>query len=269
MCFNAAKSWFTSWYSEAGKEGHQDLNFFDTPGQWWKGKLVGIDDYLNDIFDENEHRVVARTPGLFTMFNRAKGVNAGVKAYPNQVVIVNQWGGRERSKVLAVLDEETHSFTFSSVYFDFDVTIKVCQITIPPFTTGPQIIGGTASQSSTYSTGVASLAIDGNLDAAYTGGSVTHTNGELNPWWKVVLDREEIVQRIRVYNRGDSCCRSRLDNAIIDLFDGNGTLVFTRNIGTAENFKAINLERGYSVKEVKIRLLGKRVLSLAEVELFA
>jgi len=62
MCFNAAKSWFTGWYTEAGKEGHQDLNFFDTPGQWWKGKLVGIDDYLNDMFDENEHRVVARTP---------------------------------------------------------------------------------------------------------------------------------------------------------------------------------------------------------------
>jgi len=150
-----------------------------------------------------------------------------------------------------------------------DMCVEPRNIDTYPTAKGYQIIGGTASQSSTYSTGVASLAIDGNLDAAYTGGSVTHTNGELNPWWKVVLDREEIVQRIRVYNRGDSCCRSRLDNAIIDLFDGNGTLVFTRNIGTAENFKAINLERGYSVKEVKIRLLGKRVLSLAEVELFA
>ena len=52
MCFNAAKSWYTGWYTEAGKEGHEDLNHFDTPGQWWKGKLVGIDDYLNEIFDE-------------------------------------------------------------------------------------------------------------------------------------------------------------------------------------------------------------------------
>jgi len=34
MCFNAAKSWYTGWYTEAGKEGHEDLNYFDTPGQW-------------------------------------------------------------------------------------------------------------------------------------------------------------------------------------------------------------------------------------------
>ena len=64
--------------------------------------------------------------------------------------------------------------------------------------------GGTASQSSTYSTGVASLAIDGNLDTMWSGRSVTHTESELNPWWKYVLDREEIVGSIRVYNRGDS-----------------------------------------------------------------
>ena len=269
MCFNAAKSWFTGWYTEAGKEGHQDLNFFDTPGQWWKGKLVGIDDYLNDIFDENEHRVVARTPGLFTMFNRAKGVNTGVKAYPNQIVVVQQWNRGGRSKVLAVLDEETHSFTYSSEHYNFDVTIKVCQITYPPFTTGPQIIGGTASQSSTTHGKVPSLAIDGNLDNTWLGGSITHTEGnDFDPWWRQTLDREEAVEHIRVHNRGD-CCGSRLNNAFIELFDGNGALVLSCNMGTAETVNEVYLKGIYNVKEVLIRLQGDKILSLAEVQLFA
>eukprot|EP00547_Thalassionema_nitzschioides_P008755 CAMPEP_0194227362 /NCGR_PEP_ID=MMETSP0156-20130528/42821_1 /TAXON_ID=33649 /ORGANISM="Thalassionema nitzschioides, Strain L26-B" /LENGTH=994 /DNA_ID=CAMNT_0038959841 /DNA_START=157 /DNA_END=3137 /DNA_ORIENTATION=- len=270
MCFNAAKSWYTGWYSEAGKEGHEDLNDLRTAGQWWKGKLVGIDDYLNGIFDENEHRVIVRTPGLYTMFNRAKGVNAGVKAYRNQVVVVQQWSKRAKSNVLATLDEDTNSFTYSSEYYDFDVNFKVCEIAYPPIITGPQIIGGTASQSTTTHGAEASRAIDGNLDNTWAGNSVTHTEGDddFDPWWRLVLDSEEVLGHIRVYNRGD-CCGDRLNNAFIELFDDSGTLVFSINMGTAETVKEVFLASSYNVKEVLIRLQGNKVLSLAEVQLFA
>eukprot|EP00547_Thalassionema_nitzschioides_P013359 CAMPEP_0194260402 /NCGR_PEP_ID=MMETSP0158-20130606/45493_1 /TAXON_ID=33649 /ORGANISM="Thalassionema nitzschioides, Strain L26-B" /LENGTH=1009 /DNA_ID=CAMNT_0039000491 /DNA_START=103 /DNA_END=3129 /DNA_ORIENTATION=- len=339
MCFNSAKSWYTGWYSEAGKEGHEDLNDLRTAGQWWKGKLVGIDDYLNGIFDENEHRVIVRTPGLYTMFNRAKGVNAGVKAYRNQVVVVEQWSSRSKSNVLATLDEDTNSFTYSSEYYDFDVNehrvivrtpglytmfnrakgvnagvkayrnqvvvvqqwgkggnsgvlatldedtnsftysseyydfdvnFKVCEIAYPPIITGPQIIGGTASQSTTTHGAEASRAIDGNMDNTWAGNSVTHTEGDddFDPWWRLVLDSEEVLGHIRVYNRGD-CCGDRLNNAFIELFDDSGTLVFSINMGTAETVKEVFLASSYNVKEVLIRLQGNKVLSLAEVQLFA
>ena len=91
MCFNAVKSWWLGWYSEPGKEGHEYLYSMDKPGEFWRGKLVGIDDYLNDKFDEKEHKVILRIgPVLFMMFNRKKGVNDGVQSYGDKVVIVKQ-----------------------------------------------------------------------------------------------------------------------------------------------------------------------------------
>ena len=114
-----------------------------------------------------------------------------------------------------------------------------------------------------------SLAIDGNLDNTWLGGSITHTEGnDFDPWWRQTLDREEAVEHIRVHNRGD-CCGSRLNNAFIELFDGNGALVLSRNMGTAETVNEVYLKGIYNVKEVLIRLQGDKILSLAEVQLFA
>lgn len=71
MCFNAAKSYFSGWYSEPGKDGHMDFGGADTAGEWWLGNLVGVDDYLNDLFDEDQYRMVLRTKGgLYAGFNR-------------------------------------------------------------------------------------------------------------------------------------------------------------------------------------------------------
>merc|ERR1712226_1535919 len=151
------------------------------------------------------------------------------------------------SNVIATLDEETSSFTYSSQHYDFDVIVKVCEIAYPPIITGPQIIGGTASQSSTSHGAEASRAIDSNLDNTWAGNSVTHTEGDddFDPWWKLVLDSEEVVGHIRVYNRGD-CCGDRLNNAFIELFDDSGTLVFSINMGTAETVKEVFLGSAYN-----------------------
>ena len=270
MCFNAAKSWYSGWYSDdVGKEGHQDLTHFDTPGQWWKGKLVGIDVYLNDVFDENQHQVVMRiSMGLYMMFNRKKGMNSGVKAYGDQVVVVQQWGKGGKSKVLATLDEENDAFTFSNEFYEFDIVVKVCDVFIAPIATGPQITGGTASQSSTSVNAEADRAIDGNLDQSWLGGSVTHTNGEEDPWWTLTFDQVEKLEHIRIYNRGD-CCEHRLNNAIIELFNAEGDLLFSHNIGPATKVEDVYLGRVYNqVKQLKIRLNGRKILSLAEVDVF-
>ena len=63
-----------------------------TPGQWSKVNLVGLDDFLQGVFSDSNSFVAKIVPGLFMLFNRKKGVNAGVRAYGNEVVIVQQWG---------------------------------------------------------------------------------------------------------------------------------------------------------------------------------
>ena len=82
------KSWFSGWYVD----GHVDLSHLSTPGQWSKVHLVGIDDYLKGVFGESNSFVAKICPGLYMLFNRKKGINAGVKAYGDEVVIVQQWG---------------------------------------------------------------------------------------------------------------------------------------------------------------------------------
>jgi hypothetical protein len=89
MCFNAAKSWYTGWYSA----GHEEV----TSSLGWEGQLVGIDDFHGGRFDYNAgDRVLLKIPhpgnntdeDLYVMYNRAKGINRGVVEAKNQVVIV-------------------------------------------------------------------------------------------------------------------------------------------------------------------------------------
>ena len=215
-----------------GKDGHEDLSEnFDTPGQWAIIKLAGIADYLDGVFDEDEYRVVTKMRyGLYMMFNRKKGVINGVRAYGDKVVIVQQWGEGGQSKVLGVLDEENPSFFFSNRdWGDFDIEIQLCEIFYAPTVTGTEIIGGSATQSSTAIDGAeASRARDGNFDQNWSGRSVTHTIGgdeDESPWWKLTLDEPKDIEHIRIYNRGD-CCGDRLNNAIVELSDASGTILF-------------------------------------------
>ena len=268
MCFNAAKSWYSGWYSEQGKEGHEELSIFSNPGQFWKGNLVGIDDYFHGFFDENQHHVVTRIGNVFMMFNRKKGVNSDVKAYKDTIVLVEQSGESGHSKVLTSLDTENGIFTYSDYTNEnFDLVVKVCEIVLQPPSRGLRITGGSASQSSTANNGNAHLAIDGNKDQNWSGGSVTHTEKETNPWWKWTLDQTKEVERVVIYNRAD-CCKHHLDNAKVQLYDGDGQLLRVINMGSKFTVKEINLNNVYTVKEVKIQLKGYKPLMLAEVEMF-
>jgi len=133
--------------------------------------------------------------------------------------------------------------------------------------TNKQITGGIASQSSTLYGANATRAIDGNKDQLWSGGSVTHTEEEIDPWWKWTLDQSEEVQGVVIYNRGD-CCGNRLDNARVQLYDSNGGILLSQNIGSGINVKDLLFDEVYTVKEIKIQLFGIEVLSLAEVEVF-
>ena len=58
-----------------------------------------------------------------------------------------------------------------------------------------------AFQSSTAFIGVASRAIDGNTDPVYGGGSCTHTDRDVHPWWALDLGVSTQLARVEITNR--------------------------------------------------------------------
>ena len=60
-----------------------------------------------------------------------------------------------------------------------------------------------AVQSTTYETGEAQRAVDGNTNPIYTQQSCTHTSWEKAPWWYVDIGQYYQVTGVDVYNRKD------------------------------------------------------------------
>ncbi len=189
-------------------------------------------------------------------------------------------------------DESSRRVEFNrlKLYTDFDIAVEVCDVIFAPVITGPQIdvTGGNATQSSTaagaegkcsfsvrflvHSPGTianfvvptATRAIDGNLDQSWLGGSVTHTSGDeedLNPWWELSLDEAQEVQHVRIFNRND-CCGSRLNNAILELYNDEGERTYRHNLGSAEDIKEVSLGESYRVRRVKIQVSNEYGLKI-------
>lgn len=76
--------------------------------------------------------------------------------------------------------------------------------------------GKTASQSSTAHGGVASRAVDGNIDGVWANGSVTHTSNQSQSWWQVDLGATVDIAQIDIFNRSD-CCSERLNTAVVEI----------------------------------------------------
>jgi hypothetical protein len=135
-------------------------------------------------------------------------------------------------------------------------------------------LDGTASQSSLGAGGVASRAIDGNTSGIWGDGSITHTtggSGTTNPFWIVDLGEEFLIDSVTIWNRTDSCCTTRLDDAIIELFDSAMVFVaFYQGTGTFASPDFTIGGNGFTAQFVQVRLEGQgRILSLAEVQVFS
>jgi hypothetical protein len=109
---------------------------------------------------------------------------------------------------------------------------QLWQITAPSGTSSAAL-NKPATQSSTYSVAEASRAVDGNTDGNYWNGSVTHTNSEYQPWWRVDLASEIPIHDIVLFNRSD-CCWDRLSNFHVSIFDAGMNEVFRRDLFTTE-----------------------------------
>ncbi len=129
-------------------------------------------------------------------------------------------------------------------------------------------LGKPAAQSTTYSSGQASRAVDGNTDGVFFNHSVTHTILGVQPWWQVDLGAVMGISHVVLYNRTD-CCADRLANFDVQLSNDGTTWQNAASFaGRAPTRTAFTIRNSARFVRVRLRsLLG--ILSLAEVQVFA
>ncbi|KAL0964921.1 hypothetical protein UPYG_G00274480 [Umbra pygmaea] len=132
---------------------------------------------------------------------------------------------------------------------------------------------GKAAQSSLHSLGVPNNAIDGNRNGIWKVGSCTHTELELNPWWRVDLLKTYKVFSVTITNTLDSI-PSRLNGAEIHIGDSlkdNGinnprcAVISSIPGGTSSTFQCNGMEGRYVIVVIPGR---NEYLTLCEVEVF-
>ncbi|XP_073501180.1 uncharacterized protein [Phyllobates terribilis] len=74
---------------------------------------------------------------------------------------------------------------------------------------------GITSQSSTYDKfGASENAVDGSASTVYMSGHCSHTDMDVEPWWRVDLLSTYNITKVKITNRGD-CCEERINGAEI------------------------------------------------------
>jgi hypothetical protein len=127
---------------------------------------------------------------------------------------------------------------------------------------------GTAIQSSTNYSGISSLAIDGNTNGAWSGGSVTHTAEEPQPWWELDLGDPYGLDEIVVWGRTDSPYNARLSDYDVTLLDSDSNAVWSSYQADFPNPSVTLNPNGATGQYVRVQLRGTNALSLAEVQVF-
>ncbi|MFC6355534.1 alpha-L-fucosidase [Luethyella okanaganae] len=141
-------------------------------------------------------------------------------------------------------------------------------------------LGKPAIQSSSTSTtsGIASLAVDGITDGRWGEGSVTHTQPSNEPWWQVDLGSNAAVTAIDLWNRTD-CCGSRLSKYHVFVsetpFTGNSVAESLAQPGVRDFYQdatagsATRIDVGGTGRYVRVQLTSSdQPLSIAEVQVW-
>ena len=141
-------------------------------------------------------------------------------------------------------------------------------------------LGGSASQSSTYSNGVASLANDGDTvgDNPHNNANLQHTvDNESEPWWSVDLGQSSDVQYVTIYNRTTTSnyLLGRLKNFWVFISDQplSGDLQTNINNANAQSYyfsgaagAVEQIQLSGIGRYVQIQKAGSGPLHMAEVE---
>ncbi|XP_051263502.1 fucolectin-7 isoform X1 [Dicentrarchus labrax] len=131
---------------------------------------------------------------------------------------------------------------------------------------------GKATQSSLYGLGIAYNAIDGNRANSWNQPSCTHTNNDMNPWWRLSLPKTHKVFSVKVTNRDE--VEERINGAEIrigDSLDNNGNnnprcaVIPSIPAGATAEFQCNGMDGRY----VNIVIPGRtEYLTLCEVEVY-
>lgn len=133
-------------------------------------------------------------------------------------------------------------------------------------------------QSSTLTGGDAWRAVDGNTDAVFGNGSVSHTRQidyTVPAWWEVNLDGIRAISGVVIYNRGD-CCADRLSNYRIFVSQYDLSVPFNSRENTtlpahpfrASDLGSYSLWNGYA-QSIRIESPAGNDLHMAEVKVLA
>ncbi|XP_064171435.1 adhesion G protein-coupled receptor E2-like isoform X1 [Anguilla rostrata] len=134
-------------------------------------------------------------------------------------------------------------------------------------------IGKMANQSSIFGNYGPYRAIDGNRNANLGyGGSCTHTNEEMKPWWRVDLFNVHNISSVVVTNRGD-CCAERLNGAEIrignSLVDNGNSNPLCAQIPSIPAGGTVTYScPGMLGRYVTISLSRTGIITLCEVEVY-
>merc|ERR1712150_340661 len=113
--------------------------------------------------------------------------------------------------------------------------------------------------------GSSNLAVDGNTDGLWWGGSVTHGAG--NDWWMVDLGDTYSIYSVKIYNRLD-CCKERLNGITILIFDSSYNIVKLQTMHSwSPDIVEWTLDVPVSGRHVQIQ--NPNILHMAEVKVYS
>lgn len=161
--------------------------------------------------------------------------------------------------------------------FDKFFTVDFSKVQLPHLG-----LDGTAQQSSVAFNGHPTRAIDGDIEGAWGGNSVTHTGNDQNAYLDIALNEayaRTVIGKLELWNRTD-CCKERLQNFRIFVSDtpfsstnlnetltqvanSRGAIFMLNHPGAVDNFARFDLAR--TGRYIRIQLNGTGILSLAEV----
>ncbi len=137
-------------------------------------------------------------------------------------------------------------------------------------------------QSSVYGYGIASIAVDGDIDGSRgpwgSSPSIQHTQNELQPWWEVDLGSTQNIRSVKIYNRTDGFMNRLQDfyllisdvpfssDETLDNYLANPSITkeFYKGSPGAEWGTQLNTTGRY----VRVQLRKQGILHMAEVEVW-
>uniref|UniRef100_A0A8C6WQQ4 Si:ch211-215k15.4 n=1 Tax=Neogobius melanostomus TaxID=47308 RepID=A0A8C6WQQ4_9GOBI len=155
----------------------------------------------------------------------------------------------------------------------FNRTLTLCEVEVYGYhapTEENLALKGKATQSSLYTFGIASNAIDGNRMSVWNKGSCSHTVTESNPWWRLNLRKTHKIFTVYVTNTRENPDRLngaeiRIGDSLLNHGNNNPRVCITDVPSTTTTFYCNGMDGRY----VNIVIPGgKKILHVCEVEVF-